>query len=286
MIMQERSLVGPVALFGLVLALTIALPLIHKDQVRPAVLTLIVAATVSSLSGKWLSKSIDYWKGKIVLVGGLSVAGVFVTLLTIASLNSGNMTLPLAAGLSVFCFFAGMVIMIPFLFPLAILIGAARRIGRARPRSIVDRADRIGLWVGWAGGITLANACALFACTWTNIAVAGCVLAFFGVLLELSARAARQLREISDEGLRPRSDQTPIDPRDPRLIDFGLGDDELEAWRVPKDDPYRAGPVLVRILRGKRLDATLALAEVRRHIFVGIAFSALCLVLHLYRNFG
>jgi hypothetical protein len=285
----QRLLTRPITLFGLVVGLCAAMHWFRPNlESVVASLILISIITVSChILGRWLTRSIKAWQGKTLLVSALSgvvfVGGVGI-IADLAGARSGS-TVSTALGLGVAGGFLGLLLALPFLLPLAIVMKAARRIGRARPLSVIDRSDRRMLWLAWAGALLVWSAASLWWRARSGPFSAGFLIVCFGYWLAHNRVELGRLRAFSVAGQRRRElGAAPIDARDRRLTDYGIGDEEWEQWESPfaADNPYREGPELRRVIRGDRALASAALVELGRLACVGLVLSVAVLAAHLW----
>ncbi len=288
----ERPLTRPLTLFGLVVGLCAALHWVTLtlESCLGALLLIAVITGSFHVLGRWLTRSIDGWKFKTVLVGALSSSlflGVCGTIAEFTSAHHSSSFLGTLIALGLVGAFLGLVMALPFLVPLTLVMRAARRVGRARPYSVIDGSDRRMLWLAWAGALLLWNALSLWWKARYGAYSAGFLVAFFIYWLAHNRIDLARLRAFSVAGQRPRAkDAGPIDPRDRRLTDYGIGDEEWEQWTSPfaQDNPYREGPELRRVIRGSRELAEAALKEVRWLAVLGLVLSLACLGAHLYQQ--
>jgi hypothetical protein len=285
-VQPDNSLTRPITLFGLMLAIGADLLWI-TDGVESWLGALVFAGFATAgahILGRWLTKSIQYWQGKTLLVSALTGAAFFglVLSLTESHLTIGNVLILALVGAIL-----ALLLALPLLIPLALLMRAARRLGRARRYSVIDGSDRRMIWLAWAGALLLCNAASLM---WKarsgGVGAVALALFFAWWLLQNRAQLAR-LRSFSLAGQRRReAGAEPIDPRDPRLTDFGIGDEEWEEWTSPfgGDDPYRQAPQLRRVIRGSRELAESALAEARHLAVAGLGISLGCAIWHFVQS--
>ncbi len=132
--------------------------------------------------------------------------------------------------------------------------------GRARPGSLVDRADRRRPWLVALGALLLLSLMRfdspVNAVRVTQLLASGALVA----VLAYDVRALLLLRPGVERAgrLRPRTPDSP--PIDARTVvrDFGLGDEELEELEPPAAI-YRERERVVRVVRGSRPAAVRAL---------------------------
>ncbi len=143
---------------------------------------------------------------------------------------------------------------------------AAATVGRARPGSLVDRAERGRVWVVAATVIPVMSALRMPSPAFAVMAGAA--------TLAIAAIGARDLvallRLPKPTGLRPRNRALLASVGNTHVIDLGIGSVEWQQV-LPPSDPYRSAERVLRTLRGDFLESRRALARV-------VAFDA-CLFL-------
>jgi hypothetical protein len=165
----------------------------------------------------------------------------------------------------------GFVCALPFVPVLAVIVLAARRVGRARLGSVVDRSDRRGVWVATMAAIALATVAvaphgeALRGVPFW-IALSATEVALALTVLDLVERRRIGRPVILGGPLRVRAASSPAAPDDDaelgthvEVYDAGLGDATFEEM-APAPQPYRSTERVVRIHRGSRALAREALA--------------------------
>lgn len=163
----------------------------------------------------------------------------------------------------------GFVCALPFVPVLAIIVLAARRVGRARPGSVVDRSDRRGVWVATMAATALATVVvaphgeALHGVPfWISFAGALGAVALTAYDLVERRRVGRPV--VLEGPLRPRAPAPATTvavevPAGAELHDVGLGDATFEEL-APSSQPYRSSERVLRVHRGSRARAREALA--------------------------
>lgn len=153
----------------------------------------------------------------------------------------------------------GALFSLPFLPALGLLTVLARRIGRARPDSLVDRADRRSVWTALAACCALASLIptdgifgryrdprdmalpALGLGLTVGLFVTDCAALLFIGQLE---RSLRRLRTRAGHGPLPASG-------DVAVVDMGLGDDDQQVEELgPGQAVYRSTDQVRRVFRG------------------------------------
>ncbi|MDI1444132.1 hypothetical protein [Polyangium sp. 6x1] len=164
----------------------------------------------------------------------------------------------------------GFVCALGFLPAFALVLAAARRVGRARPGSLVDRADRRAVWLAVAVSVALGTLAALP--DWNvfptgvrpslevsrTLGVAA-VAAIFALCLGDAVALARALRvERLLSAMRPASADDPRVAWSPRKLDLGLGE-ETRASVLSAAVVYREHDRVLSVVRGNPRDARRAL---------------------------
>jgi hypothetical protein len=172
------------------------------------------------------------------LIAGIANGALLVTGIVLFH-TPGAFPLALIAGALV-----GAVFSLPFMPVLAHVAAADQDVGRAREGSLVDRADRRGVWavcLGWIGASMLLGACNRWSMVHlpSLLAVAAIVFVTIVALALADARAWWRVRRSTDGA------------------DFGMG--VLERIEHPPRS-YRAPPVTSMVVR----DASMACAEMER----------------------
>jgi type III secretory pathway component EscS len=157
-----------------------------------------------------------------------------------------------------------------FLPAFGLVLAAARRVGRARPGSLVDRADRRAVWVAVASSVTLGTIAALPDWDISPIGIHPSVevsrdlgIAAYTVLIALWLGDAFALfRAVRVE--RQTHAMRQANPDDPRLIssphklDLGVGEETVASVLSPAV-PYREYGRVLSVIRGNPLEARRAL---------------------------
>jgi hypothetical protein len=165
----------------------------------------------------------------------------------------------------------GFVCALPFVPVLAVIVLAARRVGRARAGSVVDRSDRRGVWVATMAAIALATVAVAphgeslrGVPFWIALSCTEVALAL--TILDLVERRRVGRPVVLSGPLRPRapaSQETPDDEAGVaahvEVYDAGLGEATFEEL-APAPQPYRSTERVLRIHRGSRALAREALA--------------------------
>ena len=164
----------------------------------------------------------------------------------------------------------GFVCALGFLPAFALVLAAARRVGRARPGSLVDRADRRAVWLAVAVSVALGTLAALpdwnvfptgvrpsleVSRTFGLAAVAAIVALCLGDAVAL-VRALRVERLLP--AMRAASGDDPRVAWSPRKLDLGLGE-ETRASVLSAAVVYREHDRVLSVVRGNPRDARRAL---------------------------
>jgi len=155
---------------------------------------------------------------------------------------------------------------LPFIPFLGLVVAAARRTGRARASSLVDRVDRRAVWSGTTVAIALASVVGARVAhapspLWRLAALGAVGAAALEVALDVWA--LRRLAAVCKTGAG--WPELPAAPRKGQLegvavTDLGLGDD-VAVEVVPGGPAYRSSERVVRMLRGSPARARAALGR-------------------------
>lgn len=186
----------------------------------------------------------------------------------------------------------GFVCSLAFLPAFGLVLAAARRVGRARPGSIVDRADRRVVWVAVASSIALGTLAALP--NWLvfptdfhpslevsrNLGLAAFTM-LIGLWLGNAFALLRTFRvERQTDAMRLAN---PDDPRlvwSPHKLDLGIGE-ETRASVLAAGNPYRDYDHVLSVIRGNPMEARRALFGTFAMSLAALVVSGACLAMQI-----
>jgi len=179
-----------------------------------------------------------------------------------------------------------------FLPAFGLVLAAVRRVGRARPGSLVDRADRRAVWVAVACSVTLGTLAALP--NWNvfptdvrpslelsrNLGLGAFAVLFALCLGDAFAlfRAFRVERQV--QVMRPAN---PDDPRlvwSPRKLDLGVGEETL-ASVLSAAAVYRENDRVLSVIRGNPYEARRLLFGTFAMGLAALVVSGACLAIQI-----
>lgn len=183
----------------------------------------------------------------------------------------------------------GFICALAFLPAFTLVLAAARRVGRARPGSLVDRADRRAVWLAVATSVALGTLAALpdwnvfpmgvrpslEVSRWLGLAALTAIAALCVNDAAALVRAILTFRQV--DTMRPTS---PDDPRiawSPRRLDLGLGDSTLAAV-LSAAVAYRDHDRILSVVRGDPHAARRALFGTFASGLVALALASACIV--------
>jgi hypothetical protein len=177
---------------------------------------------------------------------------------------------------------AGFLFCLPFLPAIFLVTAASRRVGRAASGSLVDGADRRGVWIWTLASIALATLWSLRDPHGLQpLAVAfACLVALFALLVAdgFAVHALGRLgTDLSFSVLENRETENLRSVPSSRVIDMGLGD-ELRAQVEKSAAPYRELDRVVSVVRGDPELARAALSGALRRDLVAIGLAATAVV--------
>jgi hypothetical protein len=186
----------------------------------------------------------------------------------------------------------GVVCALGFLPAFALVLAAARRVGRARPGSLVDRADRRAVWVAVASSVALGTVAALP--DWNvfptgvrpslelsrNLGLAAFAVLFTLWLVDAIAlfRAFRVERQI--HAMRPAAADDPRLVWSPKKLDLGVGEETL-ASVLSAAVVYREHDRVLSVIRGNPHEARRALLGTFAVGFTAMLVSGACLAIQI-----
>jgi hypothetical protein len=180
---------------------------------------------------------------------------------------------------------------VAFLPGFAAVLAAVRRVGRARPGSIVDRADRRAVWLAVVTTIALGTIAALPA--WnvmppvyyyspypetSQVLGFGALAVLVALLLGDTVGLARALRAGRQlETMRPCHPDDPALIWSPRQLDLGIGD-EAAAAVIAGPGLYRDRDRMTHVVRGNAVAARGALLGSVALSIIALSISAACVI--------
>lgn len=250
------------------------------EMAVPSMLLVVSTTVVAGGLGQVASRRVETAMGFGVatFVAG-AVNGAILGLIAGLGIGTFGSTLLmpiLGAAFGLFC-------AMPFVPALTIAFKASRRVGRARPGSLVDEADRRAPWM--ATSLTIL-VCGMAVATLFSKARQPTLFALvFGagvVATILAAQTARSWYRARGWQLAfadaEASDGSSIDvPAGAETFDLGLGEEEQELRQ--RGDAYRAGVRTKARLKG---DAALVRRILQRDLMLGVIGTLLCVVATLW----
>jgi hypothetical protein len=250
----------------------------RESEVHLFVLLTLFTPIVSSLLGGWLSERAHRTPAArtvITILATIAAGGINGAVIGLFAGAMPGLIIGLACGL---------MFSVPFIPGNLLVMSAAARVGRAPKGSIVDGADRRGVWrataliIACASLLTLAGHQswrAQLACT------AGFLIATVIAAIDLAAR--HKLLRISAMLTRFR----PHDPaRHPEqspaagTIEIGLGDERFDEIAVA-ESPYREADRVVRTVVGDPVRSSGALKSALMYDVVALVLIAGALMAHV-----
>ncbi len=220
-----------------------------------------------------------FWRSAAVVVL-VPLVGVLVTLASfLPSVRSTRSAVISTGALSSLA-------LLPLVFA---VLALARRVGRARPRSLVDDSDRRALWVLVASSVSLGAVPAVLGAPdfsrrdWAGVELSlslACIATLYSFACFASDLRARLIAtSFLTAKLRPA--EVAEDEESPLWIDFGLGEQTSERM-LGGGDTYRSRAVVDAVVRGDPWSADLALRRAVWGSLFGATMSALGLGLAIY----
>ncbi|MFO0755574.1 MAG: hypothetical protein U0359_03740 [Byssovorax sp.] len=259
------SLAWPFAVAGLVGGLLTAAALRPHESDPVSILLVGITPVVAGVLGHFLTSRVHPH-------GPLRTSVLFVISVVAAGIVNGMIIGTMLGGPLGLLFGVpfGALFSVPFLPVLGLLAVLARRVGRARRNSLVDRADRRLVWTAVGASCALASLMpvegilgrdhdprevalpALALALIVALFAADCAALLFIGQLE---RALRRLRTRAGQGPLPASG-------DVAVVDMGLGDDDQQMEELaPGQAVYRSTERVRRVFRGDFDEAKRALGR-------------------------
>jgi hypothetical protein len=275
---RQASLALPFAALGLAggtlsAHVTVGLDHLHShgDGFIGALLMVLTPLTCAFLG--------EYLRGRVKRA---FVARTLLATVLAGALNGVGIGLFVGAGAGVLVGAScGFFFSLPFVPATLLIVGAGRSVGRAGVGSLVDTADRRGVWAATFAAIALGALVATFQrggpppLFLTSVALAG--LLAISLLDVIAAHRLRRLAALT-EGMRLRQHVPMEITAGAQAFDLGVGD---EAWdevaRSPT--PYREADRLVRVVHGNPAQARAAVGGALRRDGIAMALAVGALLL-------